>query len=214
MKQAFLLVLLSWVANTTYAQGDKYSSQRELRGSGKLIREDRQVASFQAIDIGPFFSKVIVEVGGTQSVVNIQLDDNLNSFLHIESVDNVLRLSFKDPANKPFWLSKGTIQITIRTPALNQLRNESNGDVVVNNLTSSSFKLINGANGNVTLRGSVKQLNVLSEANGDVRAEELVVQDATITTQANATVNVNARQVHAQNAGHATVRNVADKGKR
>ncbi|GAB2586708.1 GIN domain-containing protein [Spirosoma areae] len=207
-KASFLLLLLSLLSVRLCAQDNKYSSQRELRGSGKISREDRTVAPFQAINIRQFLSKVTVDVGGTQSTVSVEFDDNFKQFLQIETVDGVLTLDFKDPDNKPFWLGKGTLQVTVKTPSLKRLRNESNGDVVVNNLTGESFDLANQGNGNVTLRGSVMQLNVVSAANGDVKAQGLTVQKASVITQANATVEVNARQLSSQQAAHATIRNV------
>ncbi len=214
MKPFVLFVLSYLFADTLLAQDKKYSSHNELRGSGKISREQRSVAPFRAIAIGPFLSSVTVDVGGTQSVVTIQLDDNLRSFLKIESVDGVLTVDFKDPDNKQFWLSKGTIDVTIKTPSLSQLRNESNGNVVITNLTGESFDLINQANGNVTLSGTVGQLNVVSAANGDVRAKALIARKASVITQANATVEVNTKQLQAQKSGHATIRNAAEKADR
>ena len=211
MKKISFLLLPYLLSVTAFAQQDKYSSQRELRGSGNIVRENRIVAPFQSIDIRQFLSKVTVDVGGTQSAVSIQLDDNFKSFLRVESVDGVLKLDFKDPNNKPFWLGKGTINVTVKTPSLSQLRNESNGDVVVTGLTGESFDLTNQGNGSVTLRGSVTQLNIVSAANGDVRAQGLTAQKANVITQANATVEVNARQLDSQKSGHATIRNMADK---
>ena len=211
MKKAYLLLLLPCLLSVKlYAQTDKYSSQRELRGSGKISREDRIVAPFQSIDIRQFLSKVTIHVGGTQSAVSVEFDDNFKQFLRVESVDGVLKLDFKDPDNKPFWLGKGTIQVTVKTPSLSELRNESNGDVVVYGLTGKSFDLTNQGNGSVTLRGSVTQLNVVSAANGDVRAQGLTAQKANVITQANATVEVNARQLDSQKSGHATIRNVIE----
>ena len=214
MNQTALLLLLCWLTNAVYAQDDKYSSQRELRGSRKLSQEDRVVAAFQAIQIGSFLSNVTVDVGGTESEVRIRLDDNFKSFLRVESVDGVLKLDFKDPNNKPFWLSKGTIDVRIKTPSLRQLQNGSNGNVMINNLTGESFDLTNQSNGNVTLRGTIGQLNVVSEANGDVRAQGLIAQQANVITLANATVEVNARQIRSQKAGQATIRNIAETSSR
>ncbi len=214
MKPFFHFVLAYLFAGTLSAQDAKYSNQNELRGSGKISREQRNVAPFKAISIGPFLSSVTVDVGGTQSVVNVQIDDNLKPFLVVRSVDGVLTVDFKDPDNKQFWLSKGTIDVTVKTPSMDQLRNESNGNVVINNLTGETFDLINQANGNVTLRGTVGQFNVISEANGDVRAKELIARKARVVTKANATVEVNTRQLQAQKSAHATIRNIAEKADR
>ncbi|WP_420148168.1 GIN domain-containing protein [Spirosoma sp.] len=207
---AFFLLFACTLSVAANAQTDKYSSQRELRGSDRLVQYDRTLEPFQAINLGQFLSKVTIEVGGTQSVVNAQLDDNLKPFLQIENVNGLLTLAFKDPANKPFWLSKGTIDVTIKTPSLRQLRNESNGDVIVTGLAGESFDLTNQANGNVTLRGVITQLNIISTANGDVRAKELRVQKANIIAQANATIDVNAQQISSQRMGHATIHNTAE----
>lgn len=210
MKTCTVLFVFTFLSVLANAQTDKYSNQRELRGSGRIVREDRTLEPFQAIDIQPFLSKVTIDVGGTQSAVNVQLDDNFKPFLQIENTNGVLKLMFKDPANKPFWLSKGTINVTIKTPSLRQLRNESNGNVIVNGLTGESFDLTNQGNGNVTLRGTVTQLNVVSTANGDVRAKALRAQKANVITQANATVEVNAQQISSQKMGHGTITNTAE----
>ena len=214
MKPVILFLLCYLFAGALPAQDTKYSSQYEVRGSGKIIRDQRSVAPFRAIAVGPFLSGVTVDVGGTQSVVSVQIDDNLTSFLKIESVDGVLTIDFKDPNNKQFWLSRATIDVTVKTPSLRQLRNESNGDVAINNLTGESFDLINQANGNVTVHGTVGQFNVVSAANGDVRAKALIAQKASVNTKANATVEVNTRQLYATKSAHATIRNVAEKADR
>ena len=208
MKNVFLLLLTGWFIETADAQQDKYSNQRELRGNRRLIQEEYTVAPFQSIDIRQFLSQVTVDIGGTQSTVNVQLDSNLKPFLQVTSVDGVLTLAFKDPDNKPFWLSVGTIHVRVKTPALKQLQNESNGDVTVNNLSGPSFSLTNGGNGNVALQGSVDQLNIVSNANGTIKAKNLIAQAANVVTQANATVELNAKQVRSINSGHASVRNV------
>lgn len=210
MKPVVIFLMCYLFAHALSAQDSKYSNHNEVRGSGKISREQRSVAPFRAIAIGPFLSSVTVDVGGTQSVVNVQIDDNLTSFLKIKSVDGVLTVDFKDPNNKQFWLSRATIDVTIKTPSLSQLRNESNGNVLITNLTGESFDLINQANGNVTLRGAVGEFNVVSAANGDIRAKELIATKARVITQANATVEVNTRQLNAQKSGHATIRNVAE----
>lgn len=208
MKNVFLLLLTGWFIGTADAQQDKYSSQRELRGNRQLIREEYKLAPFQSITVRQFLSKVTVEVGGTESTVDVQLDSNLKPFLQVTSVDGVLTLAFKDPDNKAFWLSVGTIEVRVKTPVLKRVQNESNGDVTINNLTGSSFNLTNGGNGNVTLQGSVDQLNIVSTANGTIEAKSLVAQSANVVTQANATVELNAKRVQSTNSAHASIRNV------
>ncbi|MFD2571057.1 GIN domain-containing protein [Spirosoma soli] len=210
MNKLLLVFLSGLCALHTYAQGNKYDATKELRGNGQLIRETKSVESFEEITINQFPAKVAVEVGGTTSAVTLSVDDNLRPLLHIESKNGTLTLSFKDPNDKPFWISKANVAVAVKTPVLKRLSNGSNGDVTVSGITGNSFDLTNQANGNVTLRGTVNRLNVVSLANGRVNAEQLMVDQASVVTQANATVSVNAKQLSSQKMAFATIRNVAE----
>ncbi len=202
---AFALLL----SVTLHAQDNKYDASQELRGSGQVIQEIKRVEPFTRIQTRQFPAKITVEVGGSESVVDISLDDNLRPFLRLDQEDGILKLSFVDPQGKAFWISKSTISVTIRTPRLIGFRHGSNSDLLVKGLSGERFDLANEANGNVTLRGKVTTLNVASVANGDVRADELITQTTNVVTQANATLRINAQAVNEIKSGHAQVINVA-----
>lgn len=198
--------LLSLVVN---AQSGRYDASQELRGSGRLVRETPAIEPFDALEIQQFPAKVTVDVGGTESSITIAVDDNLRPLLRVESGENTLKLAFRDPQNKPFWISKANVEVRLTTPVLKRLKHGSNSDVTVKGLRGESFALVNEANGNVTLNGRVNSLDVISSANGTVDAGELPVQSANIVTQANATVRVNARRVNLVRQAFANVVNVA-----
>ncbi|GAB4020916.1 hypothetical protein GCM10028808_64040 [Spirosoma migulaei] len=153
----------------------------------------------------------MVEVGGVEPSVDITLDDNMQPLLRVENQNGTLKLSFEDPQGRSFWISKATIEVKITTPTLKQLNHGSNSEVTVKGLLGESFRLVNQANGNVTLTGKVNSLDVVSTANGTVDASALAVQSAKVVTQANATVRVNARQVNVVKQAFAQVINVADR---
>ena len=203
-----------WTLSTTLqAQNTKYDASQELRGSGRVVQETKSVSPFTEIQTRQFPADITVEVGGNESSVAISLDDNLRPLLRIDQQDGILKLSFAEPSGKPFWISKSTVRVTIRTPRLIGFRHGSNSDVLVKGLSGEWFDLANEANGNVTLRGRVTTLNVASAANGDVRADELITKTTNLVTSANATLRINAQAVNEIKSGHAQIINVAKRPK-
>jgi hypothetical protein len=193
-----------------HAQDDKYDPANELRGSGQVVQEQKTLKPFDALEIQQFPAKVTVEIGGTAYAADIRVDDNLRPYLNLEEENGRLTLSFRDPEGDPFWISRSSVTVVLRTPALKQLANDSNGDVTVNGVGGDAFSLANAANGKVTLRGKVSTLEVVSAANGSICAEELAAEKANVVTQANASVRVNAKSLSLIKAGHGSVTNVAD----
>ena len=200
----------------------KSNSSQPLRASGQMVQETKQVAPFTEIQTEQFPANLTVEVGGKESSVAISLDSNLRQYLRIDQQNGVLILTFADSLGKPFWTSElgkpfwnsiATIRVTIRTPRLIGFRHGSNSDVLVQGLSGDRFDLANQANGNVTLRGKVTTLNVISAANGEVRANDLIAQTANVVSMANATLRINAQAVKEVNSGHGQVINVAKRAK-
>lgn len=186
------------------------------------MRETKQFAPFSEIQTEKFPANLTVEVGGNESSVDISLDANLRPFLRIDQQNDILKLSFPDTLGKPFWVSElgkpfwnsiPTIRVTIRTPRLIGFKHESNSDVLVQGLSGSRFDLANQANGNVTLRGKVTTFNVVSAANGNVRADDLITQTANVVLRANANLWINAQAVNEVNSGQGQVINIAKRAK-
>jgi hypothetical protein len=205
---AFLLPL------GVYAQGSKYDSQKELRGSGRIVRETKTIDPFDGIEINQFPAKVTVEVGTAESSVDISVDDNLRPLLRIDNKAGTLTLAFKDPQDKPFWISKSTINVIIRTSKLKRLTNGwSNSAILVKGVSGELFSLVNKANADITLRGKVDTFDLVSSANGTINADGLIVNTANVVTQANATVRINARTVNEVKSGQANLVNIATRPK-
>lgn len=212
MKTA-LVALACLLSFGAFAQSNKYNSADELRGNGRIVRETRTLTDFDGVETKQFPAAITIEAGSNESSVDIRLDDNLRPFLRIDKENGTLKLSFEDPQGKPFWISSATINVVIKTPQLRRLKHGSNSDVLVTSLSGPSFDLVNEANGDVTLRGKTDRFNVVSAANGTVRAEELLTQTANVVTQANATLRINAQAVREVKSGHGQVINVARRAK-
>jgi hypothetical protein len=64
-------------------------------GSGNVIRQERHVSSFNAIDVSGAFD-VYLSQGSTQSVI-VEADDNLMNLIKTEVKGNTLEISNKEP---------------------------------------------------------------------------------------------------------------------
>lgn len=208
-----LIALASLLSLGAFAQDDKYNSANELRGNGQIIVETKTLTAFDGVETKQFPAHITIEAGSNESAVTIRLDDNLRPFLRIDNEKGTLKVSFEDPQGKPFWISKATVSVLIKTPRLTRLKHGSNSDVLVTSLSGPSFDLVNEANGKVTLRGETDNFKVVSAANGDVRAEELLTQTTNVVTQANATLRINAQAVREVRSGRGQVINIAKHAK-
>ncbi|GAB3542312.1 GIN domain-containing protein [Spirosoma fluminis] len=209
--KAFLFLLPCLPVISAHAQRDQYASTRELRGSGRIVRELSIVNPLDAIEINQFPAQVTVDVGAVEPSVTITLDDNLQPLLRVENENGTLTLTFRDAQNRPFWVGKASVSAKITIPALKRLKHGSNSNVTINNLSEKAFALANQANGNVTLTGKITTFDVTSSANGTIDADRLIVQSANVMTQANATIRINAEQVKVTKQAFANVINVADR---
>ncbi len=208
--KTILIALACLLPFGNYAHDNKHASVKEIRGSGRVVHETRSVKPFDGIEIDHFPARIVVEAGASESSVTISIDDNLRSLLQIDEKNGTLTLAFKDPKNKPFWVSKSSIDVVIRTPMLQRFKHGANSEVAVRGLRGESFAFVNEGNGNVQLQGRVRTLDLVSTANGDIDAEGLLTTTVNVLTQANATIRVNAEDINALNSGNAEVINVAN----
>ena len=79
------------------------------RGNGKVIKQDRQVTSFNAMDISGAF-EIILTQGDTEAVT-VESDENLIPLIRTVVVGNELRISTKDPIRNPTVMK---VYVTLR----------------------------------------------------------------------------------------------------
>ncbi len=205
---ASLTILL--LAFSVHAQKDGFPRPVEVRASGHKVHEQQVLRHFDSLEIAYIHGKVEVEIGGTESTLDIQLDDNLRTLLQVEEKDGALKLSFRDSKGAPIWAIDASITIILKTPTLKALVYNANGTLNVTNLRSDKFSLHNKANGRVILAGSVTDLELVNAANGYVAAEALLVQQANVVSMANGTVRVQAKKMTSLTSRRGGVVNVAD----
>ncbi len=191
----------------SYAQDRKFATPVEVKGSDRIVHEQKALKPFETLSIEYVYGDINVDVGEGGDSLDIQLDDNLRQLLCVEEKDGALKLSFRMPGGTPVWTVEASVMIRIKTRALKAFSNKTNGKIKIKGVSGSYFSLVNEANGTVSVTGKVDQLTVVNAANGLVQAEDLVADEASVVTQANGTVRLNARKVRTVNSGRGTVIN-------
>jgi hypothetical protein len=181
----------------------------EVRGSGRVVQEQRKLKPFKALKIEYTVGNVVVEVGGTTSAFEVQLDDNLRPFINVKEVGDTVDLSFRNGEGAPVWAVDASVKIIIKTPTLMALVYKSNGTITITGLSSETFSLANQANGRVMLSGKVNSLALVNIANGSIGAENVSVQQANVILRGNGTVRVNAKELNTVKSGAGSIINVA-----
>jgi hypothetical protein len=150
-------------------------SEETIVGSGNLVTEEREVASFSRIS-----NEGIIELDvsqGDSEFLEITADDNIIDRVRTRVVNGELLLyldgdSFRDIR----------IRAVVTTARLSGIRNSGTGDVTARNLAgASNFTLYNSGTANVTLEGNATSLTLENEGSGDVSAFNFLVEKADIS---------------------------------
>lgn len=81
-----LLACIAWAGTGCDIVGRK---TRQLKGSGKIVTRDVQIAAFDRLDVR---SDVQVTIAGGSGAATVEADDNLIDLLRMEVVDGTLRI--------------------------------------------------------------------------------------------------------------------------
>lgn len=201
MKQIlFSMLLLLGISAASCSQNNysNYNGQKweQLEGSGKLITLNPAIGAFSVIEINHVHVQIKIETGTAEYSMNILIDDNLKDFFKWDQADSILKLSFDFSGGKyPRWLSHNNTIITIKTPSLYKLVNKGNGKMEINLQNQEVFNLFSNGNPDIKLIGKITELNLQSSGNADILAGELVAGKITLSTNGNADVQVNTKNL-------------------
>ncbi|MFV8335559.1 head GIN domain-containing protein [Flavobacterium sp. RSP29] len=209
----------------TYAQ---WSSNQKIKGNGKVISEKRTTASYNGIAITGFFDVELVS--GKEGNITIKGEENLLSFIKVEVVDQVLKISTEK--NKYISTSKGS-QIIIIVPfeSINQVSLTDSGDVMTkNSIKTKSFsaKLIGSGDmqldvetndfdvnlsgsGDMVLTGKTENFNSDLNGSGDIDAGELKAKNVKVTFSGSGESKVFCSEIlHARISGSGDIEYIGD----
>jgi hypothetical protein len=187
-KIVFVSVFFSLVSLMAQAQ------RGPLRGTGKVIQKNYDIRGFDKIHLEDLDGKIEVEIGKTFSV-KIEIDENLEPLLHVskEEKEGVLMIGLKGNANNKLYVEDTRIKVKVTMPEASVIRHRGNSALHVMGIVGRYFRLENNGNGDASLQGSIDDLDIKKDGNGDVNAKNLIAKTAKVKCYGNGNVDVHAQ---------------------
>jgi hypothetical protein len=181
-KLCFLFLILPTLVNA------------QLFGSGKVITREFAFKDFDKVNIEDFDGKVEIEVG-KPFAVKIEIDENLEPRLRVskDNSENQLNIILEGNKNGRLYLEKTRIKIRISMPEASVISHRGNTNVHVHGIVGRYFRLETSGNGDVSLSGSIDELDIRKSGNGEVKALKLVSKTAKVKSYGNGNVTVNSQ---------------------
>jgi len=208
MKKTLIFSILATFLLTSciYVYDSDKSKKRGIKGNGIVTKEERDVSSFDKIEISSGAFTLYLFQGDTESV-EVETDENLQKYIRIRNFGNKLVLDMKDKV-RIGKITKNNVYITLKSiesisvtgicdlKQLSPLTGDYftieasgvfNGDMEVycNNLVIS----VAGVS-NIDLRGSANELHITQEGVGSVNAIEIVATKAVVQNSGVGSVKV------------------------
>jgi Putative auto-transporter adhesin, head GIN domain len=187
-KTVFISVLFSLMGLMAQAQ------RGPLRGTGKLIAKTFDFRNFDKVHLEDLDGKVEIEIGKTFSV-KIEIDENLEPLLHVskEEKENELMISLKGNTNNKLYIEDTRIKVKVTMPEASVIRHRGNSALHITGIVGRYFRLENNGNGDASLQGSIDELDIKKDGNGDVNAKNLIAKTAKVKCYGNGNVDVHAQ---------------------
>ncbi|NYE60979.1 hypothetical protein FHW58_002131 [Duganella sp. 1224] len=167
-----------------------------VQGSGKIVKQNREVGHFSALSIG-ISSDVDIRLGNTEGVI-VETDDNLQPLIETRVEDGTLRIR---PAKNNLRVDTRNMKIIVMARTLDKLsiggsgnvsadklRGEKltidvggSGSVNIGQMDSESVSIALGGSGSLKAAGNTERLQVSIGGSGKVQVGQLQSRDAVVS---------------------------------
>ena len=163
-----------------------------LRGCAVIIQNNYPFKNFDKIEFRDLDGDIKVEIGQKWSV-KVNIPENLFPLLKVEKEDgeNQLLIALKDNKNNRLYVEDSKIWIQITMPEASVIRSIGNQNVEIKGIMGRYFKAELQGNGNIFLQGSVDDLEIKHDGNGDIFAGKLRARIASVKMAGNGNIYVN-----------------------
>lgn len=182
-KAAFAMLLLCLSLNS-------YAQKAPLNGSGNIVMKSFDYKNFDKLEILDIAGKVNVEIGKPFSIT-INIDDNLASLLKVKEYDGELKIQLEGNAYNKLYLEETNIKVNITMPEASVIRHRSNSKMLVSGIVGRYFRINSSGNGEVIIKGSIDELDIVCSGNCAVRAEEMMAKSVKVEKSGNGNVYIN-----------------------
>jgi hypothetical protein len=199
------ILVLMLAAAALAGCGDDYGSGSSaagcIKGSGKVVTQDRTIGPFTAIELDSI-GDLTAEQTGTDSL-KVETDDNLQSIVTSAIKDGTLTLAERGCHN----CSPTKIAFTVTAKTLQKLDLPSTGSATVAKLDGPNLTVTISGTGSVKLSGRVGSLKIVSSGTGSCDASGLVAKDVSVNLSGTGNVRISATDtLDAKDSGTGNIR--------
>ncbi|QNA88593.1 DUF2807 domain-containing protein [Massilia sp. Dwa41.01b] len=177
-----------------------------MQGSGKIVKQTRQVGSFNGLSLAVPGS-VELRIGDTEGVT-VEADDNLLPLLETVVEGNTLKIR---PARRNLNLQSTSIRVVVQARAIERLALGGSGNIESDALRGRALEVDIGGSGSIKLKGvESESLAVSLGGSGDLKAGRGTVGALTVSIGGSGDVDLgrvaaNRASVTVAGSGEATV---------
>jgi len=207
MRKLLTLTLLAVVGLALAGCGTlRLGFGEQIRGSGNVTREVREMGEFTAINISGLGEVMITQGEGEH--LSVETDDNLQEIVTSETRGDTLYLGIKPGA----MVREATrIRFAVTVTDLERLTISGAAEVRVPELRAETLTVDNSGVGAVTIAGFVEEQRVTLTGAGSYDGAELVSERATVTISGMGDVVVRvAEQLDANLSGTGSIEYIGD----
>lgn len=182
---------------------------QKVKGNGNIVEKSRNVGSFEGIAVAGSFDVILVQ--GDEGRIDMQVEENLESYLETEVEDRTLKVRWKRGAN--IRTTKNTV-VTVHFKEISEValagsgdvRSKSvlqaeamevalagSGDIDLELATETVESAISGS-GDIRLHGKASSLEAAVSGSGDMDASELQCDRADLAVSGSGNIRVNVSQ--------------------
>jgi hypothetical protein len=173
----------------------------DIKGSGTLATETRQVQKFTSVSLSSS-GAVVIEQTGTESLT-VTTDDNLLPLITTEVKNGTLELS--TAPNK--WISPTKLVFKITVGDLRKIEVSGSGSVTAAKLEGPALSADISGSGSMKLAGKVDDLKLSLSGSGSYDCAELSARRASVDVSGSGSVRVNAsEELKAEISGSGSIR--------
>lgn len=155
-----------------------------VKGSGNVQNEKRDVAEFNAIEVGGVFDVEVV--AQKEFGVEVEADDNLLQFIRTEVKGGTLEIS-TDKRISP----KGAIRVRISAPDIEKLQVSGASKLSLGNVKNDSLKVYASGASKLKVDGETRDLEIDLSGASKIEAENLKAENVNVDGSGASCANVN-----------------------
>ncbi|MBK7222480.1 MAG: DUF2807 domain-containing protein [Saprospiraceae bacterium] len=163
-----------------------------LRGGAVTLQNNYPFKNFDKIEFRDLDGDIKVEIGQEWSI-KVDIPENLFPLLKVEkdNAENQLLIELNENKNNRLYVEDSKIWIQITMPEASVIRSIGNQNVEIKGILGRYFRAELKGNGNIVLQGSIDELEIKHEGNGNIFAGKLQARLASVKMAGNGNIYVN-----------------------